>query len=136
MPRWRSHYRDASIADPPLVFGSLAPRKVLAKLHAAEKKSESSTHIPRSENKKQPLAELTDEDADDNEDLDDPFSSPVGGGGAIGKLLGRMLSMVRKLSGGGQPGADSPTHRLNKGAHGRNAVLSQARPPTDDRPSW
>ena len=124
---------DASIADPPLVFGSLAPRKVLAKLHAAEKKSESSTHIPRSENKKQPLAELTDEDADDNEDLDDPFSSPVGGGGAIGKLLGRMLSMVRKLSGGGQPGADSPTHRLNKGAHGRNAVFSQARPPTDDR---
>ncbi|MGO9383982.1 MAG: hypothetical protein ACLP4W_18320 [Mycobacterium sp.] len=43
---------DASIADPPLVFGSLVPRKVLAKFHAAQNKSASSTHIPRGENKK------------------------------------------------------------------------------------
>ena len=131
MPRWRSRYVTRPSPTRPCFSAALHPRKVLAKLQSAEKKSESSTHIPRSENKKQPLAELADDDADDNEDLDDPFSSPVGGGGAIGKLLGRMLSMVRKLSGGGQPGADSPTHRLSKGGHGRNAVLSQARPPTE-----
>ncbi len=38
----------------------------------------------------------------------DPFSSPVGGGGVVGKWLQRLMSKVRKLSGGGPPGAQLP----------------------------
>jgi nitric oxide reductase NorD protein len=56
----------------------------------------------------------------------DPFSSPVGGGGVAGKLLQRLMSRVRQLSGGGQPGADAPTHRSHKGIRGAGAVTSSA----------
>jgi nitric oxide reductase NorD protein len=41
----------------------------------------------------------------------DLLSSPVGGGGAIGRLLQKMLSPSRRRGGGGgEPGSDAPTH--------------------------
>ena len=82
-------------------------------------------HCPRRDAKKE-LADLDDEgdDAADGEDVEDPFSSPVGGGGAIGKLLQRLLRRVRQLSGGGPPGADTPTHRSPDGIRGAGAVTS------------
>ena len=60
------------------------------------------------------LEELDDGEIDDSDDPD-LFTSPVGGGGFIGKWLKKMLSSARKTgsSGGGPPGADTPTHRTN-----------------------
>jgi nitric oxide reductase activation protein len=79
--------------------------------------------VPR-RNSNVSLSELDDEDADDGPALH-IFSSPIGGGGAIGRLLSRMFGNARAL-GGGPPGADAPTHRGRGGASGRNAAVSLA----------
>ena len=72
------------------------------------------------------MSELDDGEVDDSDDPD-LFSSPVGGGGFIGKWLKKMLSSTRKTgSGGGPPGADNPTHRTNSAKRGANAVSSLA----------
>ncbi len=71
-------------------------------------------HVPRSRHPHE-LAELADGDLDGSDDPD-LFTSPVGGGGFIGKWLTKMLSSARQTgSGGGPPGADNPTHRTNSG---------------------
>ena len=62
----------------------------------------------------QELEELDDGEVDDSDDPD-MFTSPVGGGGFIGKWLKKMLSSARKTgSGGGPPGADGadPPHQF------------------------
>jgi nitric oxide reductase NorD protein len=116
--------RDA-IDDPPGSFGVIRPRNLLS-THAAAQRSEPGVHAPRRASQKA-LAELEDgADEPDDEHVMDPFSSPVGGGGAAGKLLQRLMSRVRQLSGGGPPGADSPTHRSHKGIRGAGAVTSTA----------
>ena len=113
------------IDDPPRSFGVIRARNLLS-THAAAQRSEPGVHAPRRESQKA-LAELDDSpDEPDDEDVMDPFSSPVGGGGAAGKLLQRLMSRVRQLSGGGPPGADSPTHRSRKGIRGAGAVTSTA----------
>lgn len=117
------------IADPPASFGEIRARSLLS-THAAATHGESQgTHSPRRDAKKE-LAAL-DEDAADGEDAEDPFSSPVGGGGAIGKLLQRMLRRVRQLGGGGPPGADTPTHRSPDGIRGAAAVTSTSTPASE-----
>ncbi|ODQ92304.1 nitric oxide reductase activation protein NorD [Mycolicibacterium flavescens] len=113
-------------ADPPASFGVIRARQLLA-AHAAA--SHRDTHVPRNDLAKD-LAEL-DEQADDGEDVIDLFSSPVGGGGTLGKLLQRMLSAVRQLRDGGTPGADSPTHRSSRGTSGGGPVTSVAAGPGD-----
>jgi hypothetical protein len=116
---------ERDIADPPASFGAIRARNLLS-THAAVAHSESQgTHSPRRDANKE-LADLEDEgvDAADGEDVEDPFSSPVGGGGAIGKLLQRLLRRVRQLGGGGPPGAETPTHRSPDGIRGAGAVTS------------
>jgi nitric oxide reductase activation protein len=83
-------------------------------------------HIPRRDTA-EPLEELDDDNVDDTDDPD-LFTSPVGGGGSIGKWLKKMLSSARKSgsSGGGPPGADAPTHRTNSGNRGAFSVTSAA----------
>jgi nitric oxide reductase activation protein len=73
------------------------------------------------------LVEL--EDGDDAVELAaDWFSSPVGGGGALGRLLQRLMKVVRRLSGGGPPGADAATHRSAAGTRrGSHAAFSTGR---------
>ena len=115
------------IDDPPPEFGIIRAAKVLAVSARAEKQTEQQApaHVPRREQSQQ----LTDLGDDENDDSDDPdlFTSPVGGGGFIGRWLKRMLSSARKTgSGGGPPGADTPTHRTNSGKRGANAVSSLA----------
>ena len=113
---------ERDIADPPASFGAIRPRSLVS-THATAAHAESQgSHSPRRDAKKD-LAEL-DDDAADGEDVEDPFSSPVGGGGAIGKLLQRLLRRVRQLGGGGPPGADTPTHRSPDGIRGAGAVTS------------
>jgi nitric oxide reductase NorD protein len=115
------------IDDPPPEFGIIRATKVLAVSARAAKQTEQEApaHVPR----RQQSQQLTDLGDDENDDSDDPdlFTSPVGGGGFIGKWLKKMLSSARKIgSGGGPPGADTPTHRTNSGIRGANAVSSLA----------
>lgn len=111
------------IPDPPASFGVIRARNLLT-AHAAASHGESEiAHVPRRDAKKE-LADLDEDEGADGEDVDDPFSSPVGGGGAIGKLLQHMLRRVRQLSGGGPPGAETPTHRSPEGIRGAGAVTS------------
>ncbi|KUI19566.1 nitric oxide reductase activation protein [Mycobacterium sp. GA-1285] len=119
------------IADPPAGFGVIKAQKLVATRAAATQVESAGGHAPRRESKRE-LADLDDDDdIADDEDVFDPFSSPVGGGGVLGKLLQRMTRSVRKLSGGGTPGADTPTHRSRKGLRGAGAVTSSAAGPAD-----
>lgn len=112
------------IAGPPDSFGVIRARSLLAR------PAESAAHLPRRDAGRE-LADLdADGDADDAEDVQDPFSSPVGGGGMAGKLLQRLLSQVRRIGGAGAPGADTPTRRSRSGNRGAGAVSSAAAPPT------
>lgn len=122
----------AAIEDPAPEFGVLRAAKILAASSrtAEQRDGESPGHVPRSPGPKE-LAELDDE-IDDSDDPD-MFTSPVGGGGFIGKWLQKMLSSARKTgSGGGPPGADSPTHRTNSAKRGLHAVTSLAATSSED----
>jgi nitric oxide reductase NorD protein len=109
------------LEDPPESFGVIKARNMIA-ARAAAAQSEG-VHASRSESKKA-LVEIDDAVAAADDDVMDPFSSPVGGGGVAGKLLQHLMSRVRQFSGGGTPGADTPTHRSRKGIRGAGAVTS------------
>lgn len=117
------------VDDPPASFGAIRARNLLS-AHAAAHRSDTHLHAPR-RTPRRGLAEL-DDTTDEPQDVMDPFSSPVGGGGPAGKLLQRLMSRVRQLSGGGPPGADSPTHRSHRGIRGAAAVTSTASALMDD----
>jgi nitric oxide reductase NorD protein len=115
------------IDDPAPEFGVIRAAKILAaSSRAATQQDEAQpAHVPRSDGANE-LEEL-DDDAVDETDDPDLFTSPVGGGGFIGKWLKKMLSSARKTgSGGGPPGADTPTHRTNSANRGLYAVSSMA----------
>ena len=109
-----------TIAEPPDSFGTIRARRLLASISSADSAATTRQHVPR-EPGSHPLAEL----AEDDGTAADLVSSSVGGGGALGRLLGRLLGAVRRLDGSGPPGADTPTHRTHAGARaGSNTVLS------------
>jgi nitric oxide reductase NorD protein len=115
------------IDDPAPEFGVIRAAKVLAaSSRAATQQDEAQpAHVPRSGGANE-LEELDDDAVDDTDDPD-LFTSPVGGGGFIGKWLKKMLSSAVKTgSGGGPPGADTPTHRTNSANRGLYAVSSMA----------
>jgi len=118
-----------ALDETPTAFGVIRARKVLAAGGRASAMVDQETvaHVPRRDSK-EALEELDDGEVDDSDDPD-LFSNPVGGGGFIGKWLKKMLSSARKTggSGGGPPGADSPTHRTNSANRGAYAVSSTAR---------
>jgi nitric oxide reductase NorD protein len=117
-----------ALDDPPPAFGVIRARKVMAAVSRAAEQvdHETAAHVPRRESK-EALEELDDGEVDDTDDPD-LFSSPVGGGGFIGKWLKKMLSSARKSGGrGGPPGADTPTHRTNSANRGTFAVSSTGR---------
>lgn len=115
------------INDPAAAFGVIRAGKLLAVSSRAVKQEDQSS--PRYAARRQGATQLEELDDGTIDDSDDPdmFTSPVGGGGLIGKWLKKMLSSARKTgSGGGPPGADSPTHRTNSGKRGVYAVPSLA----------
>lgn len=119
---------DTQLADAPPSFGAIWPKKILASSRRAisQDHSGASEHVPRQKHNRRPLDEFDDGECDETDDPD-LFTSPVGGGGFIGKWLQRLLSPARKTgSGGGPPGADSPTHRIDSARRGANAVSSLA----------
>ncbi|OBF11897.1 nitric oxide reductase activation protein [Mycobacterium sp. ACS4054] len=129
----------AAIDDPAADFGVIRAAKVLAaSARSAERQEgENAGHVPRGRAAGE-LEELDDGEVDDS-DEPDMFTSPVGGGGFIGKWLKKMLSSARNTGrGGGPPGADTPTHRTNSGGRGLYAVTSlaaMAGDDSDDRPA-
>jgi nitric oxide reductase NorD protein len=125
-----------ALDDPPSAFGVIRAKKVLAACSrsAREVTTETPGHVPRRQGGKNELEELDDAEVDET---DDPglFTSPVGGGGFIGKWLKKMLSSARKTgSGGGPPGADAPTHRTNAANRGAYAVSSTASASAEEVP--
>ncbi|MFZ0905568.1 MAG: VWA domain-containing protein, partial [Mycobacterium sp.] len=122
----------AAIADPAPEFGVIRAAKVLACSRPSKQEDQASPqHVPRNRGA-QELQDLQDGEIDDSDDPD-MFTSPVGGGGFIGKWLKKMLSSARKTGrGGGPPGADTPTHRMNSGNRGVHAVSSLASASSDD----
>ncbi|MHA7648352.1 VWA domain-containing protein [Mycobacterium sp. ML4] len=120
----------ARIDDPAPVFGVIRPAKVLAASRRDARQQAGPHHVPRGRG-----GQLDELEAGRDDDSDDPdlFTSPVGGGGFLGNWVKKLLSPVRKTgSGGGPPGADSPTHRTNSGDRGRYAVSSPAAPSSEE----
>ena len=113
------------LPEPPGVFGVLRPQRVRTGVPVGGSGdrdgdgAETGRHVPRRESG-QVLQEL-----DDGEDRDgapgfDLFN-PVGGGGAAGRVLRRLLGSTRVGKGGrGEPGADMATHRAGHGGGGTN----------------
>jgi len=125
----------AAIDDPAPEFGVIRAAKVLALCSKATREQDQAApgHVPRGSGAKG-LEELRDGEIDDSDDPD-MFTSPVGGGGFIGKWLKKILSSKRRKSrssGGGPPGADSPTHRTNSANRGLHAVSSLASTSSED----
>ncbi len=126
-----------AVEDPAPGFGVIRAAKVLAaSSRAAEQQDqERPQHVPRDRRNQGSARELEELDDGETDDSDDPdlFTSPVGGGGFIGKWLKKMLSSARKTgSGGGPPGADTPTHRTNSANRGLHAVSSLASLSSED----
>lgn len=95
---------------PPVVFGDIRTKALLAAADRAGSLASTTgpTHIPLGRQPEE--LEVLDGEDDGEDDLGDLLSSPVGGGGPIGKLFKRLLSSTRGRSGGGPPGADAATH--------------------------
>jgi len=116
-------------------FGVIRADKVLAaSARAAEPREQAGPgHVPRRRGATE-LETLADDAVDDSDDPD-LFTSTVGGGGFIGKWFQKMLSARRQKSrgsSGGPPGADSPTHRTNRSDRGAHAVWSPATTSAED----
>jgi len=132
-------------SGPPDGFGVIRPRHILAPIGRAGASAPARPHDARKHGSPL-LAELPEGDDDDGTALD--FSSNVGGSGPLGRLLARMLEGVRRLRGGGPPGANEPTHWTRAGARpGRQNLFSTTMagtvedPPTQNRrgtryPEW
>jgi len=121
------------IEDPAPEFGVIRAAKLLAACsRAAEQQDEAQPgYVPRDRDVNE-LQEFDDGEVDNSDDPD-LFTSPVGGAGLIGKWLKKMLSSARKTgSGGGPPGADTPTHRTNSANRGLYAVSSLASTSSED----
>ena len=100
----------ALIPDPPEVFGTIRPRRVRTPVDSPAE-ARSAQHVLQ--RKERAVHDLDDDELDDERPPLDFLSSPVGGGGPIGRLLKRLLGDVRS-GGSGAPGADVPTHRTRR----------------------
>jgi hypothetical protein len=94
------------VGDPPDAFGTIRPRQLRRERERPGPQDAAALHHPRSESRK--LLQELDDEQDDPRPGVDLVSSPVGGAGAIGRLLKRLFGDMR-TSTGGPPGADSPT---------------------------
>jgi nitric oxide reductase NorD protein len=123
----------AAVDDPARAFGVIRPAKVLALCAKALGKQDEQQHVPRRDVGAAELEVLDEGLESDESDDPDLFTSPVGGGGFLGKWLKKMLSSQRKTgSGGGPPGADTPTHRTDSSKRAAHAVTSLAATATEE----
>jgi nitric oxide reductase NorD protein len=117
------------VEDPPALFGSIHPRQVRGpQLRARD--DEAGRHVPR-QTRPRILEELDDGEDTPVEGGFDQFN-PVGGSGAVGRLLQRLLGHSRSR-GRGSPGAEAATHRTKHGARvATGATTSSTRADLDD----
>jgi nitric oxide reductase NorD protein len=108
----RSHQ---PLPEPPPSFGAIHARQLLARRAEAPAVAAGSA-------KPKTLVELA-EDASSDAPAQDSFVGALGGGGALGKWLSKLLTAARQLTGGGSPGADAPTHWTRSGRRGPRAAL-------------
>lgn len=101
-----------ALPDPPGAFGVIRPHKVQKRFEALGSTPAPSRYQPRSPGRE--LLRDLDDDVEDPFESPDLVSSPVGGGGAIGRLLKGLFRSGRS-SHSGPPGADAPTHKSRRG---------------------
>jgi hypothetical protein len=114
-----------AIDDPPASFGAIRPRRLLAsaeRTEATARGSDQAHGVPHDEAGPQ----LDEDDADDADGRRAGRlpSSPVGGRGALGRLLERMLGATREPGAGGPAGAGAPTHVGRARSGDRGTVTS------------
>ncbi|WP_405182454.1 VWA domain-containing protein [Nocardia sp. NBC_01377] len=115
--------------DPPECFGVIRPHELVVAVESDRRSGTAAAHAPRRKSPPE-LVDIPDESADGDET--DGFTSPIGGGGALGRLFQRMFGVARRAGGNGQPGADSATHRMRGGITGGGTVLSAATADSSD----
>jgi hypothetical protein len=125
------------VPDPPPVFGVVRPRHVLGdsgRPDSAEAASAAAALAPGS--RRTIDEEQEEDDDDDTRYLGDLLSSPVGGGGPVGRLLERLLSSTRRRAGNGPLGADAATHLARAWLPSGTRVVSTDRttPSIEDAP--
>jgi nitric oxide reductase NorD protein len=114
------------LAAPPACFGALRVRRTVAAVERAAGRASA----PAAAGGRAPsaLPEIDDEQGDPAEDdarsLGQLLSSPVGGGGPVGRLLKRLVASTRQRSGGGPSGADAATHVGRARSRGTGTVVS------------
>ena len=115
----------ATVPEPPRSFGSIEARRALRSIQraAGEPLGRGTGVAPQTTGGS--LAEL-DGAGDDEGYVGDLLSSPVGGGGAVGRLLAKMLGPTRGRGGGGAPGADAPTHWASTRPHSDHPSRAQS----------
>ncbi|ONH58896.1 nitric oxide reductase activation protein [Frankia sp. CcI49] len=119
--------------DPPKSFGAIDARRLLAaraRAGSAVPAASVQDIAARRTGGRRDLAELPGEDeGDDPAVVLDLLASPVGGGGAVGRLLARMFTAARSSGGDGPTGADPATHRSRAGIRGgRTVTIGSASP--------
>ena len=113
-----------AVDDPPEIFGTIRPRHLRGRVDPPAEERAVQTHVPRRHGE-DVLREL-DADEDDDSIVGDLISSPIGGGGLVGRLLKKLLGDARSAR-GGPPGADAPTHWSPRAARvARTAPLTTA----------
>jgi Mg-chelatase subunit ChlD len=97
----------ADVDVAPAIFGEIRPKRLGRRAQRPAQTDTPHPHAPRRPGTAE-LRQLSEGD-DDFPTVD--LSSPVGGGGAVGRLLKRVFGAQRSSeSGAGPAGADSPTH--------------------------
>jgi hypothetical protein len=119
------------LPEPPPVFGTILPRRVETVTGSRTGETSTSVHVPR-RSRTDELEEIEGSDPDDRVFVD-LFSSPVGGGGGLGRLLKKLFAEGRSLQ-GGPPGADSPTHRSRRPSGGQAVAISMSARPISASP--
>jgi nitric oxide reductase NorD protein len=113
------------IERPPPSFGVIRPHRILASPEPADAVVQVPDELLRAP--REVLSDIDDDAADDDPDWQDVgrlLSSPVGGGGALGRLLGGLLGPTRAARGGGPAGAEAPARVARARFRGRGTVTS------------
>lgn len=118
-----------SLPAPPEAFGVIRPRAVRRNADRTEVAGvQPQLHQPRS--KGRDLLRELDDDEDEPLAGPDLLSSPIGGGGALGRLLKKLFRNARSST-GGPPGADAATNWSRRGGQvARVAATSPVRTST------
>jgi nitric oxide reductase NorD protein len=95
------------VADAPHAFGTIRPRRFRTNFTEPRGPNAAAQHVPRRTDAD--IVRELDDGEDDGAALFEGVSSPVGGGGGIGRLIKRLLGDARSGN-GGPPGADAATH--------------------------